>query len=76
MNLKDLKASITELPTDELIALVKDIRQSRRTPKRIYAEPKATKPKQANSNVSLDALLKSVDPATLLAALQGVRKEK
>lgn len=75
MELKDLKASLSELSTDELMALMKDVRQSRRTSKRPIpeAKPKATKaPVQNKMNVEM--LMKQMSPAELLAILQGKGK--
>lgn len=78
MELKDLKQSVTEMPTDELMALLKDIRQSRRTPKRVHGESKpkaAAKPKKAASSQTLEAMMASMSPADLLAILQKAKKE-
>ena len=71
MELKDLKASITELPTDELMALLKDIRQSRRTPKKVHAD-RHTKaaPKQSKAaGPDLSQLLKTMSPEQILQIL-------
>lgn len=75
MELKDLKASLSELSTDELMALIKDVRQSRRTSKRPTpkAKPKATKA-PAQSKVNVEMLMAQMSPAELLAILQGKGK--
>jgi len=63
------------MPTDELMALLKDIRQSRRTPKKIYADAKVGKPKPKASDVTVEQLLNSMSREQIMAAL-GIGKEK
>ena len=79
MELKDLKASLSELSTDELMALVKDVRQSRRTSKRPEPRAKAgisTKKSamRAGASPSIEDLMARMSPAELLAILQGKGK--
>lgn len=78
MELKDLKQSITQMPTDELEALLKDMRQSRRTPKKVHADSakrtKALKP-ESQGGMSIEQIMKNMSPADMLALLIKNKKE-
>lgn len=77
-NIQDLKASITEMQTSDLINLMKQIRQDRRVSKRATAEPK-TKAKSASSPIpkelTLDQLLANM-PADAVKSLMDRLSQK
>ena len=75
MELKNLKASVTELPTDELMALVRDIRQSRRTPKKTYAQPKKATVAKPKAELTLEQLMNALPPEKILELLKQAKKE-
>jgi hypothetical protein len=62
MNLSDLRVSVSGLSDEELLALVRDIRCTRRTPKAANGKVKAVKAKaKVESKVAIsDALLASI----------------
>jgi hypothetical protein len=75
MELKDLKQDITQMPTDELEALLKDMRQSRRTPKKIHVDKQTKTAKPQGSGPDLATLMKAMSPADMLALLLKNKKE-
>ncbi len=75
MELKDLKQDITQMPTDELYALLKDMRQSRRTPKKVHVDKKTKSAKPESNGMSVEQLMKSMSPADMLALLIKNKKE-
>ncbi|MFA5378331.1 MAG: hypothetical protein WC455_21435 [Dehalococcoidia bacterium] len=76
-NIEDLKQSITSMSNADLIALMKQTRESRRTSKRepsklAKAKSATTKPATA---VSVDQLLASMTPEAALQLLQQLEKQ-
>ena len=61
MNLSDLRASVSQLSDDELMAIIREIRTTRRTPKATNGKPKAAKAKTMKAQPAIsDALLASI----------------
>jgi hypothetical protein len=66
----DLKKSASEMSDEELMTLLKDVRQSRRTVKRqVSSAPTKRAPKTEASSVSVDDLIKNLTPEQVAAFL-------
>jgi hypothetical protein len=76
VNLADLKNSVSELSEDELLALLTEIRSSRRAQKasnrKTSSSSGAKKPSGSSSGASLEALLGSLDSNQAAALLQKI----
>jgi hypothetical protein len=72
--IENIKQSLSAMSQEQLIALLRDIRQSRRTPKRTTAAKPQAKEKKAVSAASLDALLQNMSPEDLINILAELEK--
>jgi len=73
MNLNDIRYSISALPSDESIKLVRRLRESRRTVKRArYVSKKKAAPKPIN----LKAIVKGLSPDMAKHILEQLNKGK
>jgi DNA repair protein RadC len=71
MNLSDLKKGVDNLSTEELTALLLDIRQSRRTSKKAAAPKKVASQEDTKKLFASLAKLSDEEKADLLKQIQG-----
>ena len=77
MELSDIKKSISDLPDDELMSLIRDIRTSRRTPKATtVVKQSKTKSTKAANPVSTDALIAGMTPEQIDALINQLEETK
>lgn len=73
MRLEDIKKSITNMSTSELMDLVEDIRKKRQTTKHVKADA-APKPGGGNKTKKLKSILNALSPeekAAIMGELEG-----
>ena len=79
MELSDIKPSLSELSDEELHDMLMGIRQNRRTVKanpHKETKPKATRTTKSKPEVSIKALMASMTPEQIAAALAQIGGEK
>lgn len=76
MQLQDLKSSLKEMSTQELLDVIRDMRASRTTPKEIAKgkDKKVTAPKQKREKSPLE-LMKSMTAEQQLALISQLEEE-